>query len=71
MNEPRLPLALSIEERRSPLWRKLTAHFESRLADMRQQNDGQRSDIETAHLRGQIAQIKSLLALNSEPRQFE
>jgi hypothetical protein len=38
---------------------------------MRQQNDGQRSDIETAHLRGQIAQIKSLLALNSEPRQFE
>lgn len=61
------PLILTIEERRSPLWRKLAEHYESRLESLRNQNDGDRVDVETAKLRGRIAEVKLLLSLGHDP----
>lgn len=58
---------LTIEERRSPLWRKLNEHFERRLSEMRKQNDGDKSETDTANLRGRIAELKLLIQLGSDP----
>ena len=65
----KLPLILTIEERRSPLWRKLAEHYESRLESLRNQNDGDRTDVDTAKLRGRIAEVKLVLALGNDPVQ--
>ena len=61
------PMILTIEERRSPLWRKLAEHYESRLESLRNQNDGDRADVDTAKLRGRIAEVKLLLSLGHDP----
>lgn len=66
MNEPKPPLVLSAEERRSPLWKKLKDHWQERLEVLRKQNDGDRPETETAKLRGQIAECKALLWLERE-----
>jgi hypothetical protein len=59
---------LSFEDRESPLWRRLAAHMRAELADLRERNDAPQLDpTKTAAIRGQIAQLKSLLALG-EPR---
>ena len=62
------PLLLSIEERRSPLWRKIAEHYEEKLQVLRQQNDGDRSEAETSKLRGRIAEVKLMLALGNDPQ---
>jgi len=58
---------LTIEERRSPLWRKLNEYFERRLSEMRKQNDGDKSETDTANLRGRIAELKLLIQLGNDP----
>ena len=60
-------MKLTDEERRSALWRKLSAHAESRLQSLRIQNDGDKDAAETAKLRGRIAEVKVFLALGEEP----
>jgi hypothetical protein len=50
----------------SPTWQRLKGHAEQRLADLRMQNDGALSELETARLRGRIAELKSILALEQE-----
>ena len=54
-------------ERSSPLWLALRRHYEERLAALRVQNDTRKSPEETAWLRGQIAEVRSLLALDAPP----
>lgn len=71
MTEPKLPLALTLEERRSPLWRKLLAHFEEQLDTLRQQNDADLGENVTARLRGRIQQVKVFIDLNKPPREVE
>ena len=44
-------------------WLRLKKHFESRLAYLRMQNDGDLDPIATARLRGEIRAVKSSLAL--------
>lgn len=57
---------LTTEERNSNMWRKLMEHFEWRLDSLRQQNDSNRDQIETANLRGKIAELKLVMSLNKD-----
>jgi hypothetical protein len=63
MNQPKKPLTLTNEERRSPLWRKLSDHWKERLEVLHAQNEGDRSEQSTANIRGRIAECKSMLSL--------
>ena len=59
-------------ESQSAVWLKLKEHIEERRSQMRMQNDGDLSHIETARLRGRVAMCKELLALEpSEPAEVE
>lgn len=58
---------LTQTERDSDLWRRLRAHFEASLGELRKQNDAAMGEIDTAALRGRIQQIKTHIALGDEP----
>lgn len=66
MNEPKPPFTLTKEEKLSPLWRALVAHWEDRLEVLRTQNEANRSEVETALLRGRIAECRLNLQLGKE-----
>jgi hypothetical protein len=66
MNQPELPFALTSSERNSALWLRLDRYWKDRLDRLRAQNDGDKSDIETANLRGRIAELKTIVALGRE-----
>lgn len=66
MNDPKPPFKLSLEDRESLVWKRLMTHFGERLEVLRTQNDGDKSEAETAKLRGRIAELKAILALNKE-----
>ena len=51
-------------ERHTQLWRDLMRHIEARIAELRQRNDADQDDRATASLRGRIAELKALLALD-------
>jgi hypothetical protein len=53
-------------ERMSPLWGALVKHLETRLAYLRNQNDGDLDQVETGKQRGRIAEIKALLSLDKD-----
>jgi hypothetical protein len=57
---------LTAEDLMSGTWRRLQKHLNERLAMLRMRNDSEMSDHETAKVRGQIAEIKALLALGRE-----
>lgn len=61
------PFALTHEERTSALWHRLHAHLLSELDALRSQNDADLGDVVTARLRGRIAALKEIAALNNEP----
>lgn len=56
-------LILSESEKQSPLWKKIKDHLDAKLNTARLKNDGELDEIQTARLRGSIAEIKSFLAL--------
>lgn len=56
-------MKLDAIEKQSALWRKIEAHLLSRLALMRQRNDGNLDPTETAKVRGRITELKDLIAL--------
>lgn len=60
------PFALSREEKNSPLWRRLTTHWEDRLSTLRAQNDIDMPDGRTATLRGRISECKYNLSLTKD-----
>lgn len=51
-------------ERHTQLWRDLMRHVEDRIAELRQRNDADQDERTTAALRGRIAELKALLALD-------
>lgn len=57
-------------ERKSSAWVKIRDYYQRRLDVMRGRNDGDLVIEETAKLRGRIAEIKNLLALDRAP-EFE
>ena len=65
------PLILTPADRNSPLWHRLKAHYEARLATLRSQNDNDKDEAETAKLRGQIGEVKKLLSLGEDKPEFE
>lgn len=66
MIEPKKPLLLSAEERRSSLWLKLMAHWTERLEFTRKQNEGDLPEAQTAKLRGRIAELNACLGLDKD-----
>jgi hypothetical protein len=63
-------MALKLEEHetKTALWQRLEAHFKEELESARRKNDRQKTELDTAFLRGRIAQLKSFLALGEPPR---
>lgn len=51
-------------DRESNTWQKLKAHYEARLAFLRQQNDGRMEDGDRNFHIGQIKEVTTLLALD-------
>jgi hypothetical protein len=58
---------LNLNDFSSATWVKLRLLFESRLDVLRKRNDANLSTEDTAHIRGQIAALKALLALEEDP----
>lgn len=56
--------ALTFSERQSGLWERLLKHMTQRLAELRTQNDAIKPEMQTAQLRGEIAALKRLIALD-------
>lgn len=54
-------------ERHSQLWRDLMRHVDDRLAELRMNNDADKDERATAHLRGRIAELKALQDLGKPP----
>ena len=57
-------------EKQSALWQKIEKHYKERLDKLRTQNDKDQDGIQTAHLRGRISEVKSLLALTERAIKF-
>ena len=63
-NDNPLELELNRTERNSLVMAKLVRHLEARLESNRRKNDGENLDqVQTAMLRGRIAELKQLLNL--------
>jgi ribosomal protein L29 len=59
-------------EKTSGLWKKIDDELNSRLASLREQNDGERTQDETAKIRGRIAEIKTILSwAKADPQLIE
>lgn len=62
-----LPFEMTVAERMSPLWIKISTELEKKLAELRIKNDNETlSERETAALRGQIRSLKAILGLGDE-----
>lgn len=48
-------------ETSSALWTRIKAHLEDRLSMLREKNDGNLDERQTARVRGRIDEVKSLL----------
>lgn len=59
-------MTLSKAERNDPLWLKLKADYESRLAQLRASNDKDMSETDTAKLRGRIAELRRIIDMGAE-----
>lgn len=56
---------LTTSDTQQPVWKKLRTHYEARLATLRARNDNTALDpVKTAALRGEIAAVRSFLALD-------
>mgnify|MGYP001574846979 FL=1 len=65
-NKTQAPLLTEIEKH-SAVWQKIMKHLEERLSSLRARNDNDLDERRTARLRGRLAEIKHLLALD-QPR---
>lgn len=57
-------MKLDHNDRTSQTWAKLSAHWTKRIDELRHQLEGNRSETETANLRGRIAEIRINLDLS-------
>jgi hypothetical protein len=57
---------IDTHDRQSAVWLRLRAHYEARLLLLRSSNDGNLSAEQTAKIRGRIAEVKALLALEKD-----
>jgi hypothetical protein len=66
LSQMKPPFALTAEDRRSRLWKKLMAHWNENLEVFRIQNEGDKTEVQTAKLRGMIANTKANLLLDKD-----
>ena len=65
-------MKLTEAEKNSDVWAKIRTHLQEKLAKYREQNDNSvLGDVETARLRGRIAEVKALLDIEKEPQRFD
>jgi hypothetical protein len=67
MSASREQFELSSVEKGSQVWLKIEGYLKQRLERLRLRNDKHLSPEETAQVRGEIAALKALLRLGSEP----
>lgn len=58
-------------EQQSSVWKKILSHLETRLQDLREQNDNDLTEIETQKVRGSIAEVKRILELREDKTVYE
>jgi len=64
-------MKLTDQEVSNPVWLKLKQELERQLKAAREQNDAQLDEIETAALRGKIANLKRVLAIGEPGPEIE
>lgn len=57
---------ISIADRQSALWQRYVDYLQKRLEELRKLNDHDATEVETALLRGRIAEVKTLLSINDD-----
>lgn len=57
---------LTKQERYDPLWKRIREHYETRLSELRLQNDARMSEAERSELLGRIAEVKRALAFEKD-----
>lgn len=57
---------MTLDDIRSPIWRRFTKELQERLQELRELNDTPFAQEKTTLVRGQINEVKRLLALSSE-----
>lgn len=63
---------LSKTDRLSPIWQAVKDHLEARLMRLRLMNDNESLDaIQTAAIRGRIAEVKGLLSIGEDPVEIQ
>lgn len=61
------PKVLNQHDLQSAAWAKLRKHMEARLQALRIKNDTDLDPVATARVRGEIKNLKNLLALENKP----
>jgi hypothetical protein len=64
-------LKLVPHERQHPIWMKIEEELNRRIDVLRRMNDGAFDEIQTARLRGRIAELKDLLAMGKDAEVIE
>ena len=59
-------MILSAQERDSPIFRKMVQYYQTRLNELRVQNDKPMDADQTSHQRGRIAEVKEFLMLDRD-----
>lgn len=62
---------LNVDDLRTPTWHRARQQFEARLAGARAQLEKDTDPVTTAKLRGRIAEIKELLALQAPAQESD
>lgn len=57
---------LIVEDFHTETWKRLTQHLQARLQELRELNDAQASPERTSLIRGQIEEVKRMLALAAQ-----
>ena len=58
---------LTEHEKKSPVWEKLKSHIEARMTTHRSRLEGDLSELETAKLRGKLAECREILKIGDDP----
>jgi ribosomal protein L30/L7E len=58
---------LLTEDYYTPTWKRLKKALTERLQELREINDSVQAELKTAAIRGQIAEVKKMLALGPQP----
>jgi hypothetical protein len=60
---------LTESEKSHFVWQKIEKHLQNRVSILRAKNDGPLDAMQTATIRGQIAEVKALLSYSTMPQQ--